>query len=147
MKVIHVLRKPCSEPTVAANVLRHGTGALNIDATRIGTTVETWPKSRSYPLRLADNGGEVTYGSKDAPTELTQDAPAGRWPANLILDGSDEVVALFPNCGGVVAMTQQASSGFSGYPATEMSRGGAGVKDSGSAARFFKQVGRKQVGG
>jgi hypothetical protein len=36
MKVIHLLRKPCSEGTVAANVLRYGTGALNIDASRIG---------------------------------------------------------------------------------------------------------------
>lgn len=40
MKTIHVLRKPCSESTVAANVLRHGTGAINVDATRIQMTLK-----------------------------------------------------------------------------------------------------------
>jgi site-specific DNA-methyltransferase (adenine-specific) len=64
-------------------VQQHGTGALNIDACRIGETVETWPKSRSYPF-----GGPVTYGSKNAPTEATQAAPAGRWPPNVALDES-----------------------------------------------------------
>ena len=77
-----VARKPLIG-TVAENVLAHGTGALNIDGCRIGTTVETWPSSRSYPY-----GGDVTYGSKDAPTEKTGSAPAGRWPANVILDES-----------------------------------------------------------
>ena len=33
-----LFRKPCSEPTVAGNVLRHGTGALNIDWTRVGNS-------------------------------------------------------------------------------------------------------------
>jgi site-specific DNA-methyltransferase (adenine-specific) len=80
MKSIHVLRKPCSESTVTANVLKHGTGGINVDGSRIGTTVETWPTSRSYPY-----GGGVTYGSKAAPTEVTQAAPPGRWPANLVL--------------------------------------------------------------
>jgi hypothetical protein len=96
--------KPAHEPmvlarkplvgTVAANVLTYGTGGLNIDGARVGKTVETWPKSRSFPY-----GQDRTYGSKDAPTELTQEAPAGRWPANVIHDGSDEVVALFPDTG------------------------------------------------
>src|SRR5699024_5158555 len=36
-------RKPLAEKTVARNVLAHGTGAINVDACRIGTTVETWP--------------------------------------------------------------------------------------------------------
>jgi hypothetical protein len=76
---IVVARKPLVG-TVAGNVLAHGTGAINVDACRVGTTVETWPKSRSYPF-----GGDATYGSTNAPTEATGDAPAGRWPANTIL--------------------------------------------------------------
>jgi DNA modification methylase len=76
---IVVARKPLVG-TVAGNVLAHGTGAINVDGCRVGTTVETWPKSRSYPF-----GGDVTYGSTNAPTEATGDAPAGRWPANTIL--------------------------------------------------------------
>src|SRR5690625_1352197 len=40
---IVLARKPLAEKTVARNVLAHGTGAINVDACRIGTTVETWP--------------------------------------------------------------------------------------------------------
>jgi len=157
MKVVHVLRKPCSEPTVAANVLRHGTGAMNIDGCRVGTTVETWPKSRSYPF-----GGEVTYGSKNAPTELTQEAPAGRWPANLVLQHlpTCEQAACAHGC-PVVALDAQSGitkSNASGYNfsgsvndnptrVTHNIKSGVHFGDTGGASRYFKQVGRKQVGG
>ena len=89
-----VARKPLAG-TVAANVLEHGTGGLNIDGCRVGDTVETWPSSRSYPLRTKHNSGD-SYGSSNAKTEKTQEAPAGRFPANFIHDGSDEVASLFP---------------------------------------------------
>ena len=91
---IVVARKPLAG-TVAANVLEHGTGGLNIDGCRVGDTVETWPSSRSYPLRTKHNSGD-SYGSRNAKTEKTQEAPAGRFPANFIHDGSDEVTSLFP---------------------------------------------------
>ena len=98
LEPITVARKPMSS-TVAANVLAHGTGALNIDGCRVGE----------------------------------------RWPANLLHDGSDEVLAGFPESGG---------SG----PARKLNRGertaeaGWGMGDqegdprdagTGSAARFF----------
>ena len=86
---------PAPEPIVVANVLEHGTGGLNIDGCRVGDTVETWPSSRSYPLRTKHNSGD-SYGSSNAKTEKTQEAPAGRFPANFIHDGSDEVASLFP---------------------------------------------------
>ena len=83
--------KPAHEPivmarkpligTVAANVLQHRTGALNIDSARVGTTVETWPASRAYSRH--DTGNVVKVSAQP-----TGDAPAGRWPANVILDGS-----------------------------------------------------------
>ena len=97
--------KPAHEPivlarkpligTIVENVLEHGTGGLNIDGCRVGDTVETWPSSRSYPLRTKHNSGD-SYGSSNAKTEKTQEAPAGRFPANFIHDGSDEVASLFP---------------------------------------------------
>jgi site-specific DNA-methyltransferase (adenine-specific) len=93
LEPITVARKPLGEKTVAANVLEHGTGALNVDGCRVGTTVETWPKSRSY----CESGGIDYIDAKNNPTRVTQstgDAPAGRWPANLIHDGSDEVDSL-----------------------------------------------------
>jgi hypothetical protein len=98
--------KPAHEPmvlarkpligTVAANVLTYGTGGLNIDGARVGTTVETWPASRSFASGISSG---FTEGLEKGETQLTGDAPAGRWPANVIHDGSDEVVALFPDTG------------------------------------------------
>ena len=92
---IIVARKP-REGTVAQNVLKHGTGGMNIEACRVGDTVETWPKTRSYPFASSGSKGGSTYGSSGAPTEQTSAVPSGRWPANLIHDGSEEVVSLFP---------------------------------------------------
>jgi DNA modification methylase len=73
---IILARKPPEESTIAANVLKWGVGGLNIDACRIGQTVETWPKTRSYQRY---DPGEVNKG-----TQSTGDAPAGRFPSNLI---------------------------------------------------------------
>jgi len=76
---IVVARKPLVG-TVAANVLAHGTGALNIDGCRVGTTVETWPSSRAW------GAGYVPGGDRSADrTESTDPVPPGRWPANFVL--------------------------------------------------------------
>jgi site-specific DNA-methyltransferase (adenine-specific) len=140
MKSIHVLRKPCSESTVAANVLKHGTGGINVDGSRIGTTVETWPTSRSYPY-----GGGVTYGSKAAPTEVTQAAPPGRWPANLVLGAclDSELDSVFPHTKAVAVYNtkvqpERGSRAFRVVQREAMVVPGPG--DSGSAARYFKRV-------
>jgi len=84
---IVVARKPLTEKTVAANVLEYATGALNIDGSRIGNgTGET--KTVNYPDIRGNNfnnaNGSVEYTVTDQ----------GRWPANFIHDGSDEVVEL-----------------------------------------------------
>ncbi len=81
-------RKPI-EGTVANNVLKHGTGGLNIDGTRVGTEqVEQGREGR----QVADS---TSYHNGLQPTERT--IATGRFPANLIHDGSDEVEAVFPN--------------------------------------------------
>lgn len=97
MKCVHVLRKPCSESTVAANVLRWGTGALNIDATRI--SYETGGTSASNPITRKEQGYLTRRGAGVAPTSfgLNQAGemninPLGRWPANLILQHLDGCV-------------------------------------------------------
>lgn len=66
MRVIHVLRKPLSESTVAANTLKHGTGGLNIDASRIRTGEDTTrPLGRSaYQLRDGSSGSIVVAGQE-----------------------------------------------------------------------------------
>lgn len=85
-------RKPI-EGTVANNVLKHGTGGLNIDGTRVGT-------DQAYAN--AKGNSNTMDSSKDifvVPNKLVRAEPntLGRFPSNLILDGSDEVVAVFPD--------------------------------------------------
>ena len=83
MKAIHVLRKPCAEGTVAANVLRHGTGAMNIDGCRIGTAADV---PSVHAVRQAD---EMTMkygkGLRREGDVVAWEPKGGRWPANVIL--------------------------------------------------------------
>jgi hypothetical protein len=78
VRIIHVLRKPLSEGTVASNVLKHGCGGLNIDASRIGT--------EQVPInRLEVWSG---FGQKERPAYVATTSK-GRWPANVILQHLD----------------------------------------------------------
>ena len=92
--------KPAHEPlvlarkpligTVAANVLAHGTGGLNIDGCRVGTNGGT-------RLEVAVKKGDGIYKGGINTGNFGDEIPGlGRWPANLIHDGSDEVVKTFP---------------------------------------------------
>ena len=94
MRSVHVLRKPCSESTVAANVLRHGTGVLNIDATRIRLTEgEIVHTPQSDPSRRSGEvgtnlgfSGNSTDAFRRAQVEsIERTNTLGRWPANLVL--------------------------------------------------------------
>jgi site-specific DNA-methyltransferase (adenine-specific) len=79
MEPITMARKPLSG-TVAETVLQHGTGAINVDGCRVGTeavTINTW------------NDGAKPFGG-GAGHEYTGRTVQGRWPANIIHDGSNE---------------------------------------------------------
>ncbi len=89
---ICVARKPL-DGTVAENIRKWGVGGLNIDGCRVGNTVETWPSSRKYGGR---DGHSFSNGPKHSETQKTGAPPKGRWPANLMHDGSEEVLGLFP---------------------------------------------------
>ena len=132
---ICVAMKPL-DGTFAANAIKHGVAGLNIDGARIGTTVETWPASRSYGTKAKKFN---TYTEQDAATQKTGDAPAGRWPKNVILSDDDCVKELFP---------ETASGSRSGPNKSETSKdttysggwdhvGGPCKGDSGSASRYF----------
>ena len=81
---IVLARKPLAEKTVARNVLAHGTGAINVDACRIGhgeppkTTTRTAPRYSGAVLNGGQRGG--------APDSAAGPSPSGRWPANVLLD-------------------------------------------------------------
>ena len=125
---IIVARKPL-EGTAAANVLAHGTGALNIDGCRVGTSksVPASPKkvgASSHTVSMPGNQGTSGW-----------DANVGRWPANLIHDGSDEVLAGFPQTTsgtGAIRKNAPGQFGLGGDGKANVEYG-----DTGSAARFF----------
>ena len=99
---ITVARKPLCG-TVAENVLQHGTGGLNVDGCRVGT-------NPGYRYR-ADANGTTFHGQQGERIKQSAgkkgcefiESTQGRWPANLIHDGSDEVVGLFPDDGDASA--------------------------------------------
>ena len=131
---IVVARKPLIG-TVANNVLTYGTGALNIDKSRVGTTVETWPATRTYSSKEMSRPGSTL--ADDAETQSTGEAPAGRWPANVIHDGSDEVLAGFPTAKGGTWNTTAGARHFNNDGEPTLYQTSKTDNSSGSAARFF----------
>lgn len=139
LEPVYMGQKPFSEATGTANILRWGTGALNIDGCRvdwggpppeIGTPAWGGPNKKS--TAVPGQAGETV--ERVGPSHL------GRWPANLIHDGSEEVLAAFPDSSG-----QQGD--LNGHSRDRLSQGIYGDmksardfparEDSGSAARFF----------
>jgi len=133
---IVVARKPLIG-TIVENVLEHGTGGLNIDGCRVetdekivsgGQGVTGRPAPHSADERIGQALGMFQQGTKNTFVQN----PKGRFPANFIHDGSDEVVSLFPDTKGATSRTDTVSTGmFAGGDA------GTVYPDSGSAARFF----------
>lgn len=142
-----LLRKPLTG-TIAQNVLEWGTGALNIDACRVGYVndadkVSAQPQGE-WTGKPSGHINEPLSGRKIERDSMGKwEQPAGRWPAHLIHDGSDEVVAMFP----------QTTSGTYRPPVSRLRNNGIGLGttderhgtsnapdnygDTGSAARFF----------
>jgi DNA modification methylase len=142
---ICLARKPLSEKTVAKNVLRYGTGALNIDGCRVEADGEV----------IADDGQRVDTSCHDGykrpgASMFKNGKPAirggpanqlGRWPANIVHDGSDEVVRLFPHTksGSLLkthTMRESENIAMSGKNYARHSSKDF-LTNSGSAARFF----------
>jgi site-specific DNA-methyltransferase (adenine-specific) len=129
---IVMARKPFPS-TVAANVLEHGTGALNVDGCRVGTESTI----RNNNVSLGGSGNHI-YGNAGA---CVAGSASGRWPANLIHSGCDEVVGLFPQSDArpAKAALDGTGSGSGHYSPIPFKRSIAtsGFTDTGSAARFF----------
>lgn len=139
---IVVARKPLIG-TVMANVMAHGTGAINIDGCRIPIDAAA-DASQLRTMNVsqhdgADGWGMNTLGPRAGAPVLTV---AGRWPANLIIDGSDEVIALFPSEAGAAAPVtvrngDKFRNSFGAFGGDIDEAGSTFRGDSGSAARFF----------
>jgi len=130
LEPITVARKPLIG-TVAENVLQYGTGAINVDGGRVGTGDDRTSGGATGKRIDADGGYSGGWGFAQ---DGVKRASGGRWPANFIHDGSDEVLGLFPqskSTGGTnpsnpnVIYGKRDSLTYFNYG------------DSGSAARFF----------
>ena len=139
MRVITVARKPLSESTIASNVLKWGTGALNIDGSR---------------LRLQEGEQEVLdkrsgacsqEGVVFAKVGLYEEGrrfkshQEGRWPTNVILEATPEILGALPHTVSSARnpLTCTKKQGGSQVQSTSYEHT---YEDAGSVARFFKQV-------
>ena len=141
LEPITMARKPF-KGTVADNVLAHGTGALNIDACRVPTSDDLNGGAYSAERKPSASEWVKHGGTIHNSTGKDYVQPAGRWPANLIHDGSDEVVAGFPATGPAKAGMR--GIGLTGDDVKVYGKGNPnfdtlrGHNDQGgSAARFF----------
>ena len=167
---IVMARKPLSEKSIVDNVLKHGTGAINIDECRVEGEVkrpDTNPDFRDVAKKAMAEGGQDklnfnqitgakrkkvvrksrnesgvwTDGNSGMKAEGTQYAdadPRGRFPANIMHDGSDVVQDIFPNTKTTYVSkhhannrTTESAVGDLGHP------GNQGFNDEGSASRYF----------
>lgn len=158
LEPITMARKPLIG-TVEENWREHGNGALNIDGCRVG-----WPGGVVPQIGTPGWGGPgkkltAVPGQNGETVERSGPSELGRWPANLIHDGSEEVMAAFPQAPGQMAdarLSSEERKTQNVYGAMRRGRGGeasansdnvgdVGFKmrpgarrlDSGSAARFF----------
>lgn len=141
-----LIRKPLSEKTVAANVLKWGVGGLNIDGCRVGTEDMSGQWDRTWN----ENGGEMGKRYSQASWTPGKQVPPGRFPANLVLshnpDCEDDQCSL-----GCAAGMLDAQSGLSKSTklncvqsardpqskGRERERVDEGYSDRGGASRFF----------
>lgn len=159
LEPITVARKPFMG-TVANNVAEFGTGALNIDGCRVEAIdadqlAKHWGRETTTDMR----GGNFVGGRSGGVLRTTQPSALGRWPANLVHDGSQAVLEQFPDAPGQLASAStnsEARKTQNAYGAMRRGRGeelsanssnsglvgfrmkpGERRMDSGSAARFF----------
>lgn len=125
-------RKPFAG-TVASNVQTHGTGALNIDASRIGSD-----PGYNYPNGPGGNSFTVG-GDPDGTRSKPVESNGGRWPANLILD--PEAAAMLDATVGVKTVSRSGGNSgttfAAGVPGQPRDDARGGHNDSGGPSRFF----------
>ena len=130
LEPITVARKPI-QGTVAENCLKWGVGGINIDESRVGyqnTGEADFNRKRS-------GKGSMVFMQGENRNEIAI-SDIGRFPANLIHDGSEEVVELFPNTKSG-KMKQHIEGGTFNVFSRQYPRDVETIGDSGSAARFF----------
>lgn len=139
---IVVARKPLAG-TVAANVLEHGTGAINVDGCRIGFADEVDERESKDKNRHADfeSGEVIGYHGWDSRGAGGNYDPEGRWPANVVLD--EEAAAMLDEQSGESVSSGGAGGGKLGariygqFENGTLAANAGGLGDRGGASRFF----------
>jgi hypothetical protein len=135
-----LVRKPLEENTIAANVLKYGTGGMNIDTCRVPFHSEEDFNSATYGTGTNIMGGNYAGGNHiiDSDRKNLQANPYGRFPANVILD--DFMAAEMDRRSGELSSGKPygISSNIQRNACGEFAVGiPAGYGDSGGASRFF----------
>ena len=128
---ICMAQKP-SEGRMVDNVVKWGTGAVNVEACRVGSIGGETHTGGFQDIMV---GGKVARGG--VKTDLT---PLGRFPANLIHDGSPEVLACFPETGGNghgATPSDRAPGAHTDFIKYSWKSGAHHADGGGSSARFF----------
>lgn len=144
LEPITLARKPLSEKTVAQNVLKWGTGAINIGKSRIPVDPEVDDMLRETTRvgRQKGSDWEKNSGFKNENNKFTGVPEEGRWPANFIHDGSEEVISQFPYSkstggSGNASMGALGKTKYGKYALDVKAKHIGGLGDSGSTSRFF----------
>lgn len=139
---ICMARKPLEEKTVAENVLKYGTGWINIDESRVEYQGDADWNNTFRPSTNIDKNCWIKDKNTVARVDIIN--RNGRFPANLIHDNSEEVRECFPETNWWSAIRKNKQNPYgndrtwsvSNTPAQET----AGYTDSGNASRFFKSI-------
>jgi DNA modification methylase len=146
---IVLARKPISEKTIAENVLKWGTGGINIDDCRVEYDM-TDTNPATNPLYRKKNGYKTNYGIDSNPSAYTLKKQEGtmninnqgRFPANVILDEEagkllDEQSGIQKGGKMVIGGTPRKTEGFVCTGSPDRSKSLMSYGDSGGASRFF----------
>ena len=128
-----VVARKAVDGTIAQNVMTWGTGGINIDGCRVrredGDDSVAGSRTATFGTQETVSGGNGTGG--------WEQNDAGRFPANFIHDGSDEVLQLFPNSKAGKPQEKRGTGGIWGKGDGHSIPVGPSYGDDGSAARFF----------
>ena len=140
--------KPAHEPIVMArkfiegtnknNREKYGTGGINIDGCRVDYVSDYDKKHQADIARGQDNADNGVFFGGKGKTKASTHEPTGRFPANVMHDGSEEVVSGFPNTKSTKGNPRTASiKNQTRLNNSEEVFVNCEYDDEGSAARFF----------